>query len=348
MTGWYEDVRPVFDSPTATHVAPWQETSFRAKPRPPAGGVTTDHEAPFQSAIMFAVPDPVPAPTATHEIAEVHETPTRNWPGAVPGAIDQVNPFHSTTDASETSPLLAALPTPRQKVALVHETLRRPDPRLLKFPSVGEESFQVVPFHISMTADGPPPQTPTAAQNVVLVHDTEVKFVATPGPTFGAATTDQTEPFHFSVRADVSPIEPPTAIQNLGLRQSTPSKFWGTEELGVAITDHVVPFHDSMSGAALSSTTGTNEPGSDPTATQKVELAQETADSSFGAVATAGEVDTVHSFASTGFAAAPGNAARVENPSRARRKAKAAATRPCRILWGLSCHSIHRLKSKSS
>jgi hypothetical protein len=186
------------------------------------GGVTTDHEAPFQLSIALTVPDPVPEPTAMQEAVEVHETPTSTWSGAVPGAIDQVDPFHSTTE-----PPRPASPTARQNVALVHETLRSPDARLLKNPSVGEESVHVVPFHISMTDDGgtPPPQLPTAAQNVVLVHETALRLVATPGPTFGAATTDHTEPFHISDKADVSPPEPPTAMQNVVLRQSTLEKF---------------------------------------------------------------------------------------------------------------------------
>jgi hypothetical protein len=50
---------------------------------------------------------------------------------------------------------------------------------LLKIPSVGEENVHVLQFHISMTDEGgmPSPQLPTAAQNVVLVHDTDLKFV---------------------------------------------------------------------------------------------------------------------------------------------------------------------------
>jgi hypothetical protein len=109
------------------------------------------------------------------------------------------------------------------------------------------------------------------------------------------------------------------------------------------MTDQAVPFQSSMSGTPLSSTTEGADARADPTAIQKVASAHETAESSFGEVATAGETETVQSFGGPA-AAAPGVAWRAATPIMVKRAARAAIARKrWLLLWGTSRCSIHLL-----
>ena len=149
----------------------------------------------------------------------VHDKPVRLLHGEPVGlglgTIAQLVPFQRSTSVP--------LPTAKQLVALVHDTL---------FSSLLPQSgglglglgamVQPVPFQRSTSRT--PPESPTAKQLVVLVHDTPRRTLDGTPDGFGLGTIAQLAPFHRSISVTMPKElfpESPTAKQLVALLHDT-------------------------------------------------------------------------------------------------------------------------------
>ena len=128
-----------------------------------------------------------PAPTATQNVAEAHDTAEYARFGVAWGC--QADPFHTAAASPE-----LALPTASQNVAETQDTAA----------SVGMDAgrgwiFQVDPFHISACASGLAAIPPTASQNEAVTHETPLSqlLMAPPGTTECCLAQDV--PFHDAI-----------------------------------------------------------------------------------------------------------------------------------------------------
>jgi hypothetical protein len=181
-------------------VATAQETAFRCVKVADAGfGADCRlHPVPFHLAADG------PAPTASQNFGDVHDTPSRLADAGLGIACAlQCDPFH-------TSPPLE--PTASQKVIETHDT---------EFIAASDGTACMrhdLPFHRSATAGpgapGLPP--PHASQNVADVHDTALKSSNWAPAGLGACCSRQVVPFHVADSKAVPrvPRNEPTASQN--------------------------------------------------------------------------------------------------------------------------------------
>jgi len=101
---------------------------------------------------------------------------------------------------------LSKLPTAKQLVMLVHETLARPFEPVPWFGLVMID--HVAPFQrsISVLARDLVDEPPTATQNLKLEHDTPDRTLAVAPDAFGLATTVQPDPVGCSTSVAVVPV----------------------------------------------------------------------------------------------------------------------------------------------
>jgi hypothetical protein len=196
--------------PTAVQAAEPHDTPARelAK-RLGSGMLTIDHAVPFQASPSVAVVLLPPAeedPTAVHEAADRHDTPTRrSRPSEVPaglgvGWMDHVVPFHASTSVAASGapelpgPARPGPPRPRgtperrapwmeaptavHAAAALHETPYR---RLTMAPDgLGTvRTFQVLPSHscasVTMSSELALSSFPTAMQAATAVQETPAR-----------------------------------------------------------------------------------------------------------------------------------------------------------------------------
>jgi hypothetical protein len=157
-------------------------------------------------------------------LEEEHDTPSSSPSGPVRGvaSTDQLVPFQSSANGTFEVPLDVA-PTAMQSASVVHDTLRR----LTMSPERATGAWLIdhaVPFHVSMSEASWALSTPTAAQNVALVHDTPeswLKLVALTGTAVSVAV-DMLVPFHVSTSGAPESSRVPTAAQKVLLTHETP------------------------------------------------------------------------------------------------------------------------------
>jgi hypothetical protein len=146
--------------------------------------------------------------------------------------------------------LRACTPTATQSFALAHDTLNRlPFPATLALGTTRHE----VPRHVSARVVEPcaPRYEPTAAQAFGAVHTTPPSLLTDDEDTLGLGTTVHDVPFHSSTR--VRPVCcdgscSPTAKHAEAVEHDTLlSELPTPDGLGLAMTDHVLPFHRSTS-----------------------------------------------------------------------------------------------------
>jgi hypothetical protein len=246
------------------------------------------------------VPLLVKEPAATHSQLVTHDTPTACdctksvLEGVV--AADQVVPFQDMAVGPNPFTGVNAKPTAEQVVGLKQSTPST------KLASLAEELgvatiVQAVPFHVSASDWDVPDAfvSPTAWQNTAPAHDTALNSAESPlgRVPFGLVTMVHAVPFHISVSVTVEVPEAavPTAMQNEPPLQETPKKSLSPEPAGLGLVTmfQAVPFHCSMRVEVVAPATD------EPTATQSVALAQETALSCDWSVAGgAGAVAAVH------------------------------------------------------
>ena len=90
---------------------------------------------------------------------------------------------------------------------------------------------------------------PTASHEVGPRHDTSFSSSPRVPAVTGLGTIDQVEPFHCSISDVFGPAVSvnPAATQKVTLGQDTPSMYAASSDgLGLATTDHELPFHCSM------------------------------------------------------------------------------------------------------
>jgi len=158
---------------------------------PPSGvGVTCgDQDVPFQPSASS--PDG-PAPAASHECSEAHDTELSEVKPEALGWADQDAPFQISTWPS--------LPAAMQKVAEVHDTdVRAPPGTTCR--------LQALPFHISAPLPALLELDPTASQKRAETHDTPARLIRRPlvaRAGFGVFWIFQVAPFHTSARETVA------------------------------------------------------------------------------------------------------------------------------------------------
>ena len=221
----------------------------------------TDHAAPFQRSISDFVDASVvyESPTAMQLVALVHDTPASALnvaEGALGLAtIDQATPFQRSTSVLE---LVAGepkyVPTAKQLVALVHETLSSrllPVLVLLGLATIDH----AVPFQRWMRVlIWPSSKLPTAKQFVALVHDTLLNRLEPVLDLLGLGTIDHVEPFQRSTRVlDRESPDVPTAKHVVALGHDTPARTLCAEPAGFGLgtVDQLVPFGRSTSVAVV-------------------------------------------------------------------------------------------------
>ena len=139
--------------------------------------VTLAQLVPFQASVRIwvltdSLGDGSVKPTPRQSLEDEHDTPSSTPSGLARGvaSTDQLVPFQSSANGTSEVPLEVP-PTAMQLATLVHDTLAR----LTMSPELAPGVWfidQAVPFHVSMSEAGPALSTPTATQNVALVHDT--------------------------------------------------------------------------------------------------------------------------------------------------------------------------------
>jgi hypothetical protein len=162
--------------------------------------------------------------------------------------IDHFVPFQCSTNVC-TPALAPASPTAKQLVALGHATSHK----VFVVPRLGLATIDhFVPFHRStndLTTVLPTEELPTAKQKVALRHVTPKKPPTNPFG-FGVATIDHFAPFHRSTNGlnwVLSMEEFPTAKQLFvpAHEMLLSSTLDAPAGVGMATTDHLVPFHRS-------------------------------------------------------------------------------------------------------
>jgi hypothetical protein len=182
--------------------------------------------------------------------------------------IDQDEPFHNSVSVDVTVPVWL-LPVAAQNDGPLHDTPRR---ALALAPvTAGVVTIvHAVPFHCSTSAVVAPPvvDVPTASQLVALEQETAFSSDAVlEGGTTGVES-DQVVPFHCCARSTPACVAP-TAAQKPVPTQDTPCSDGSPVRPGVETGAHVVPFHCSMTLPSATEVV--------PTATQNVDVVQETA-----------------------------------------------------------------------
>ena len=270
------------ESPTAKQtVALVHATPLRSVTVEPVGFGLLEiaHVVPFQRSTSEPVtPLTVASPTARQFVVLVHATPLRTVLPEPVGlgllTIDQAVPFHRSTSDE---PLLLFVPTASQFVVLGHATPLRIAPKEpLGFGLLTID--HAVPFHRSTNVCATNELfrfQPTAAQFVVLEHATAPRLAAAEPLGFGLLTIAQLVPFQCST--NVLPPVPlshsPTAKQLVVLGHATPANRLSIAPLGLgmATTDHAVPFQCSTNARAKNASAA-----ADPTAKQLVALGHAT------------------------------------------------------------------------
>ena len=217
----------VTKNPTAVHeLAELHDTAFSSLDSAPLGTRVCwiAQLVPFQrSANIVAVPLEVKdSPTAIHELAEVHDTPS-SWLLCAPlgrGAASstQLVPFQRSAsgDCGDTALLLLKDPTAVHELAELHDTPLR----MAKKAPLGlgvAWTVQLLPFQRS--ASGAPPEMPTVMHEVAEVHDTACRALEL-ALGLGLGSIAQRLPFQRSASVFWRPV--PTAMHAFAALHDTP------------------------------------------------------------------------------------------------------------------------------
>jgi len=201
-------------------VAHEMESSAAVEAPAGIGLATIDHRLPFhRSSSGRDCTKPRAAPTAQQLLLVVQETADRSTDTARAGlgfdATDHFDPSHWRISALLMGESVTYSPTAMQCRLDVHDTpfskFPSPSPAELGVGTFGlDTTDHRLPFQCStsvrpMATESPGAGTrywPTATQNVLLVHDTEVsELVRAPAAVaFGLGTIDQADPSHRSIK----------------------------------------------------------------------------------------------------------------------------------------------------
>jgi hypothetical protein len=195
-------------------------------------------------------------PTATHEVAEVHETLlTKDWesPAGCGRATSlQVRPFQLSANGPLGVPF--ELPVPMQDVADVHE-MALMTAKVAPAGSGSDTGVHEEPLYVAAKAESPGPLValPTAMQEVELVQDTLATDEYSSAPGLGTPSSVQTVPFQTRAKANSWPVEftqKPTATHEVvdTHEMSSSVVLAAAAGWGAFWTAQVWPFQFSISG----------------------------------------------------------------------------------------------------
>jgi hypothetical protein len=191
---------------------------------------TIDHAVPFHASPSTAVVSLPPAeddPTAVHEAADRHDTPSRrSRPSEVPdgfgvGWMDHAVPFHASASvAASGPPLPAAVPPPTP----VHAP-RPPRPQAARRASA---PGRTPPGPRVPDRAAPWMEAPTAVHAAAALHETPYRRLTIAPAGSGTVRTFQVLPFHVCASATMSSVLAlssfPTAMQAVAAVQDTPAR----------------------------------------------------------------------------------------------------------------------------
>jgi hypothetical protein len=210
------------------------------------------------------------------KVGETQESPPTGGGVEETSGIDHEAPFQSNSAAAKPNgPPPGAYPRLRQKDGSVQLTACRfncpPLPPGLATVD-HDEPFQSS-LSVWVAADPSAVLEPTARQNVVVGHDTELRWLLE-SPPCGLGTVDQPEPFHCSTNVFVEKVEvlryDPTAMQKVLETHDTWRRVGRSGAAGSELAVQPEPFHTAI---PLSTPRRWSR---DPTAAQKFPPAHET------------------------------------------------------------------------